>query len=144
MKGLLFDIADTLQMDLMYLARGKKVKAEGRVDILQDSSFDIVAQVESVASFVNTKQGQVGILLHVMGDMQILVTNNGAKNTVSLFIIDKTLKPYRVSGEATVFKNTTTIRKLVTKLQPSIKKSYTRSFTSGIWKEFTLPEDVKS
>jgi len=79
----LFKIADALQMPLE--TTGKAVIGERKATFKSNLGFEVPLQLTARAIFYSE---QVGVVVHVLGDLYLLVAHNPDQNGLSAFIID--------------------------------------------------------
>lgn len=124
----LYKIADVLQMPLQY--DGKKVLGERVGELLTTAGFKIPLQLTALTIFCSE---QVGVLVQVVGNLNIMVVTNPAKQGLSAYMLDSSKFPEPSLG----IDKHMNLREVVEYLGDSVVKAF--HYSSSGWKELKLP-----
>lgn len=140
MKGLLYSLADMMQMPIKYNHETNKLTGGRTIRLLVKASLEVEVRLRVIASLVNEKEHQVGMLVHVKGNLLIYMANNGKKNALSAYVIDlSALVDNTLDKLALTVNNAGTIKASVGAFYNGIKKSYMQLGKDN-WVEFELPK----
>lgn len=133
-RQLVTDVADDIQMDLKWSPRKKTFSGERTMPIKSAAGLpEYSTKMQVIASFANSKQGHIGVLLKIGGGLYVLVMRNHAHLTTSVYVLDSTLKSESrmVSG----INKSKSIREAFDGVKIACKVQYTKG-NKGNWKEF--------
>lgn len=126
----LFKISDTLQMPIDY--DGKTVSGECAGEWTSISGLKIPVKLTATIIFFSS---QVGVIVHIVGNLYVMISHNIERNGLSAHIIDKRKLEGKKLSEISRRMN---LREVVAFLGSSIIKSFSHSGSS--WSVLTLPK----
>lgn len=142
MESLLYPISDALQMDLDYRAKGKVLAGQMNRDVKLDKDVTFPVKLSAVASFVNKKEAQAGVLCHVAGHLYVLMCHKLDTRAVSCYLVDSSRLGLKRLQMVDCLPHGTTIREAVKQLRPGITASFSRKAMAADWQPLTLPQEL--
>lgn len=131
---IMFKLVDVLQCPITI--RGGEVSGHSTANVTLAPGMSMPLKITVVKAFMNR---QAGVLVHVKGDLFILVAYNPMGQSTSAYLING--KPWKSKEGAyevdELFSSSDDLRHVVEKIRESIVSSFFR--ISGGWSPLTLP-----
>jgi hypothetical protein len=130
--GSFYALADALQMPIHYDGNG----------IVRGASRGLIpglptpTPVQLIAKAMFLKE-QVGVLVHVKGDLYVIVAHNPDKGGTSAFLLNRAHMPVKL--ESVIQKNMN-LREAVGAVRPAIVKAF--ALRKGQWTPMNLPPET--
>jgi len=131
----LFKIADALQVKLEY--NDGKISGIVSGKLMTSLGFGLPFKVEAKKVFYND---QCGVLFHIMGNLNMIVSHFPKTGAVSAFLIDgDKLEMDGVKAPPEMFiSKTNTLKEVVSALGKSLVRAF--HYSNGVWKPLVLPK----
>jgi len=137
-EDILNPIADMAQCSFGFNAKTQVIsgRKDVKIDLMDKAS--IIMRVQVVSSFINSKTQQAGVLLHIGGNLYLLIAHNKKADTVSAYIISRAMLGVKPKQLVDYLPRTCNIKTAVGKLVKGVKKAYMKNSQEHDWEEFDI------
>lgn len=134
MRGALTAIADALVIDLNMNATGTHM-VTGSVDRpLNWFGSNLTAHLHVADSLVDVDRGIVIALVHIIGNLYVVVLSDWKNNHVTLYVVDGPKLGLKIGQETGTLPGTWNRERFYTVIRPGLKATYERAYYADTWK----------